>query len=60
MRMLPHVRVKKFPSSESDVDNFVYLIRQDWKLIRELLLRLKYVKKYKNDIRLNALKFEEL
>ena len=58
IRMLPHVWVKILPSSQSDVDNFAFSIGQDWESM--LLLWLNYLEKYKNEIRLNVLKCEEL
>ena len=60
MRMLPHVWVKILPSSDLDVDNFSFSIGQDWELIKMLFIRLNLLKKYKNELRLNILKFEEL
>ena len=60
LRMIPHVWVKILPSSPEDVNNLAFVIGQKWEILQLLLLRLKYLKKYKNEVRMNILKFEEL
>ena len=59
-RMLPHVWMKIVPSAPDDVENMAFAIGQSWQLLQELLLRTKYIYKFKNTFRLNVLKFEAL
>ena len=55
--MLPHIWYKVIPSSANDIESMAFSIGQSWGLILPLLMKLKFMKAYKDDIRINHNKF---
>ena len=60
LRMVPHVWMRLVPTSSNDVENFAYCIGQKWEIIRAMLLKLGYLYKYGESIRINMTKLHEL
>ena len=60
MRMIPHVWVKIIPTDTDDIENFAFAIGQKWVIILPLLLKMKFLYRYKDSIQINVDKFRDL
>ena len=57
--MIPHVWFKIIPSSADDVNSISFAMGQPWDLVSAVLIRLKFIVKYRDDYRISHDKFKE-
>ena len=60
LRMIPHVWMKIVSTTSIDVETISFSMCQSWDLVENLLIKLGYLLKYGNDVRLNIIKIENL
>ena len=60
MWMIPHVWVKIIPTDTDDIENFAFAIGQKWEIILPLLLKMKFLYRYKDSIQISVDKFKDL